>query len=176
MERPGYIKANKLTNEYIIRHDIVPRGEAKAISVNENNVAKIIKDNKNVDVAILKLFNIVSQNEININEEISKSIGTESHELWATISNEGVEQQLELFLSDYKLREDLIENIVKISLENKVDGINVNFLNLANQTNFERFIIELAPRLREKELSICITMDETINKDKIKSIVDYVIE
>ncbi len=54
-------------------------------------------------------------------------------------------------LNDYSQREEMIEEIVDLAVKYDLDGINVDFeyMNMSDKFVFSRFIIELAPRLRE---------------------------
>jgi len=172
----GYLKANMLKNEMIIRQDIPKRGEAKIISVNSKGETKITKEDKTINVKIAELFKIISQDNIGIDKNASDNTDTNKYELWTTISNKGVERQIEIFLADSKIRNDLINKIAELSLEYGLNGVNVDFRNIEGIKNFERFLIELAPRLRNNGINICVTMGEGIVKENIKDIVDYVIE
>lgn len=172
----GYLKANMLTDEIIIRQDIEKRGAAKKITVNTKGETKITKEDKVVNVKIAELFKIVSQDNIGVDKNASDNTDTNKYDLWTTVSNKGVEKQLEVFMADYKLRSDLINKIVELSQEYELNGVNIDFKNINNMENFERFIIELTPRLRDIDMSVCVTVKDGIDKEKIKNIVDYVIE
>ncbi len=64
-------------------------------------------------------------------------------------------------MNDYKLRQDLIDNIISLILKYDLDGINIDFeyMHEEDKDLFSRFIIELQPRLNEigKVLSVDVT-------------------
>ena len=106
------------------------------------------------------------------------------YKVWAMVSNDGMQETTSEILNDYKLREDLIENIVNLALENDFDGINIDFENVktSDKDMLTRFIIELAPRLTEynKVLSIDVTApdggsdwSDSFDRNKLGKIVDY---
>ena len=64
-------------------------------------------------------------------------------------------------MRDYKLRQDLIENIVGLVVQYDLDGINIDFEYMHDEDRdlFSRFIIELKPRLNE--LGAVLSVDVT---------------
>ena len=64
-------------------------------------------------------------------------------------------------MRDYKLRHELIENIVGLVLEYDLDGINIDFEYMHDEDKdlFSRFIIELKPRL--SEIGAILSVDVT---------------
>ena len=64
-------------------------------------------------------------------------------------------------MNDYKLRQNLINDIVSLVVKYDLDGINIDFENMYEKDKklFNRFIIELAPRLRE--IGAVISVDVT---------------
>lgn len=83
------------------------------------------------------------------------------YKVWPMISNNSYINTTSEILNDYKLRESLIKSIMNIVSEYKLDGVNIDFENMYEKDKemFSRFIIELAPRLKEygKVLSIDVT-------------------
>lgn len=83
------------------------------------------------------------------------------YKVWAMVSNNSMKETTSEILRDYTLRETLINNIVKLTMDYEIDGINIDFENIYQEDKefFSRFIIELAPRLREygKVLSVDVT-------------------
>jgi spore germination protein YaaH len=84
------------------------------------------------------------------------------------------------------LREKLIDNIVNLVITNNFDGINIDFENMYSSDKgvFSRFIIELAPRLKEygKVLSVDVTApdgsenwSECYDRNIIGKVADYII-
>lgn len=106
--------------------------------------------------------------ELNIGKsgkEYIKWAHDNEYRVWAMVSNNISSSKIKditsKILRDYKLREKLINNIVNMTLEYDLDGINIDFENIYKDDKdyLSRFIIELAPRLHEygKVLSVDVT-------------------
>ena len=84
-----------------------------------------------------------------------------NYKVWALVSNSSLQDKTHEILNDYKLRENLINNILSVTEENNFDGINLDFENMLEEDKdaYSKFVAELAPRLREKGkvLSIDVT-------------------
>lgn len=84
-----------------------------------------------------------------------------NYKVWALVSNSSLQDTTHEILNDYKLRENLINNILDATEENNFDGINLDFENMLEEDKdvYSRLVAELAPRLREqgKVLSIDVT-------------------
>lgn len=124
----------------------------------------------------IKGVNVVSPTFVTLvsrgNGNIDINIGTQgknyiswAHEngykVWPSISNNSYKETTSVILNDYKLRQKLINNIVNVALENSFDGINLDFENIFKNDKdmFTRFVIELAPRL--KEYGMVLSVDVT---------------
>lgn len=109
------------------------------------------------------------------------------YKIWSAVSNsEAGKAVTSKILNDYKLREELINNIMKLVNSYNIDGINIDFENMyeTDKEAFSRFIIELAPRLKEcsKVLSVDVTAPDgspewslCYNRYKIGEVADYII-
>ena len=127
--------------------------------------------------------------DINIGKEGKKYIEwahSKGDKVWPMISNNSYKQTTSEILNDYKLRQKLITNIVNLAIENNFDGINIDFeyMNMSDKDMFSRFIIELAPRL--KELGMVLSVDVTApdggedwsmcyDRNEIGKVADYII-
>ena len=104
--------------------------------------------------------------------EITANVGTQginyinwahsnNYKVWALVSNDSNKALTSTILNDYNLRNNLINNILSVAENYNLDGINIDFENIkmADKDVFSRFIIELAPRLRDlgKVLSVDVT-------------------
>ena len=65
-------------------------------------------------------------------------------------------------LGDYKSRTKLIDAIVSKSIENNINGVSIDFKEI-DSNNMMRFIIELAPKLREIGITTCIVLNNNMN-------------
>ena len=70
----------------------------------------------------------------------------------------------------------MIDTIVNLAVKYNIKGINVNFSNIEDVQSFNRFIIELAPKLREIGITANVILTENLNETDYAGIVDYVIE
>lgn len=174
MELCGYVKANKLTSEYIIRQDIKRREEAKTISFEEynNNSFELIENSITKKINIKTIFNI-KENNIEIND---KQKNTESNKIWVVISNKTMGKQINLILREYKNRTSVIDTIVKEAIEYNINGVIVDFEEIEEKEIIRRFIIELTPKLREAGIDTCVVINENVEKNDYIDIVDYIIE
>ena len=168
----GYIKANKLSNEYIIRQDMLERGEATKISLGEyRNNNFNISDSK---VVIKDIFNIngdtiENRNEIDTNKQ--------EYKVWSKIANQNQENEiLEQILSDYKSRTTFIDLIVKKAIKNNINGISIEIVGIEDKEIIKRFVIELAPKLREIGINTCVVLNENTQEQDYINIVDYIVE
>ena len=168
----GYIKANKLSNEYIIRQDMLPRTEATNISMNNytNKRFNIAGEN----IVIKELFTI-NKNNIDISNELNLNSG--EGKVWTTISNKSLDdyenQMLKGIITDYKLRTTFIDMIVKKSIENDIKGI---VIDIKDMQDMKRFVIECAPKLREVGISTCVVINTNMDKQDYINIADYIVE
>ena len=166
----GYVKANKLTSEYILRQDMQEKEKATIISMDSYKNNKIDVTNKiNIEVVYS-----INENNIEINGEGQKR--TEYDKTWVTLSNNLLGNKTNAKLEDYKSRTNLINIIVDKVIENDISGIVVDFNGIENKEGMLRFIIELTPRLREVGVNTSIVLNENIEKDNYTNIVDYIIE
>ena len=163
----GYVKANTLTNEYIVRQDMNQKAETKTIPLNcTDNTSAQIDGNNIVVKDLYKLTNegILLKNTASINEN-------ESIQVWSnlTIGNTN--------LKDFNTRNKLIKNIISLSMKNNIKGINI--IVTSQNEGLERFIIEIAPRLREIGIKTNIVKSDYMPDDeleKYKDLVDYIIK
>lgn len=151
------------------------REEAETISMDEYKSKQfdITKENETKKINIETVFSI-SENNIEISEEFEKQ--EENHKTWVSISNKLLEKQTNSILEDYKSRTNLINIIVDKAIKNNINGVAIDFNGIENKDSMLRFVIELAPKLREIGITTSIVLNENIEKNDYKNIVDYIIE
>ena len=158
----GYIKANKLTSEYILRQDMKKREEAQIISKKDY-------DNKQLKINNTK---VIIQNQ-------TKSSNIENNnntKVWMEVTNNLLEASISNVIKDYKTRTELIDAIVNNTINNNISGVVINFSKIQDNENFKRFIIELSPKLREIGITTGIVINDNLNKDDYKNLVEYIVE
>ncbi len=162
----GYVKTDKLTNITKVREKVEkePQIKGKINLVWDYYSEYVSTPNRTgttitgVNVVSPTFFALKNSETLSIidkaargGEEYVKWAKDNGYKVWALFSNESMKTVTSKILNDYSQREKMIEEIVRLALKYKVDGINVDFeyMNMSDKDVFSRFIIELAPRLRE---------------------------
>lgn len=72
------------------------------------------------------------------------------YQVWPMLTNSNMNETSKM-LSDYKSRENVINQIIKYIKQYNLDGINIDFEGMyeADKDNFSRLLIEIRPRLNE---------------------------
>lgn len=151
------------------------REEAEIISMDKYKSKQfdITKQNETKKINIETVFSI-NESNIEISEESKKQ--EESYKTWVSISNKSLEKQTNIILEDYKFRTNLINTIVDKAIKNNINGVVIDFNGIENKDSMLRFVIELAPKLREIGITTSVVLNENIEQNDYKNIVDYVIE
>ena len=164
----GYIKTNKLENEFTVREDME---ETKQVEGKINLTWDYFSEYGSApDRAGTTIdgVNVVSPAFFYLDEDgkLQENVGSKGqayiewahsngYKVWPMISNaNAAKESLEItseIMNSYTKREALIESIVEKCVEYKLDGINVDFENMKAEDKdmYSRFIIELTPRLKE---------------------------
>lgn len=146
-----------------------------------------------VNVVSPSFFSLKQGDTVEINDNATRG-GTEyiqwakenGYKVWAMFSNNSMRETTSKILNNEQLRDDLIEKIVELAMQYELDGINIDFenMNMSDKNVFSRFIIELAPRLRE--IDVVISVDVTApdgsenwslcyNRNVLGDVADYLI-
>lgn len=142
----GYVKANKLDDEYIIRQDMEQKQKAKKIKID------------------------LSENQFNYTDENGEV------KLWQTINLKSMSNDIEEMLKDYKTRTQTIDVVMNLLGGNDIKGININFDGIEDKEVCKRFAIELSPKLREIGITTCATLTKDMKTKEYENIVDYIAE
>lgn len=171
----GYVKANKLTNEYILRQDMQARNDAVKIQRSDynNKLFEVMDDTGRKSITLKNMFNL-KNDDIEVSEKIEDKDRT--NKIWASISNKSLENQTNSILQDYKSRTVLIDTIVNKAVENNINGISIDFTGIESKENMIRFVVECAPKLREVGISTCIVLNDNIEEQDYINVVDYIVE
>lgn len=159
----GYVKSDKLTNKTTVRKAIEkqPQVTGKINLVWDYYSEYVTAPNRNgtsikgINVISPTCFTLKNGDKVEIIDKASNEYNewakNNGYKVWAMVSNNSMRETTSKILNDYAKREELIEKIVNLAVKYKVDGINVDFenMNMADKDVYSRFIIELAPRLRE---------------------------
>ena len=61
-------------------------------------------------------------------------------------------------------------------MQYQFQGVNINFEKIDDVNSFNRFLIELKPKLKESGLKMCVTYNKSLDLSKIKNIADWFLE
>lgn len=169
----GYVKANKLDNEYIVRQDYDDEIKTAEIttSIIDGTKLNLYTNQGDSEITIKTLFSLKENGVLVVNGDLKEK----DYTVWATISNNGLEQYTNEKITEYDTREELINTILGYISKYKLKGINIDFNEVKNSDDFSRFIIELTPRIRDLGLTTNVVLNESFNEEKIVGIVDYLI-
>lgn len=172
----GYVKKNTLSGETVVRNKVENEKQIEGkVSLgweyfSEYGKAPDMtgKELQGVNVVSPAFFELKKLGKGEINENVGDQgiayinwAKENNYKVWAMFSNSSLQDTTHEILNDYKLRQNLIENVVKLVSKYNLDGINIDFENMLEEDKdmYSRFIVELAPRLREygKVLTVDVT-------------------
>lgn len=199
----GYIKANKLTNEYLVREDLTEEKQIEGkVNMTWDYYSEVASAPDRTGTTI-EGVNVVSPSFFYIDEDGSfrENVGESgenyikwAHEngykVWPMVSNApAANESLEItseIMNSYENRKQLIEQIVDACVAYDLDGINIDFENMKQEDKdlYSRFIIELTPRLHE--IGMVVSVDVTapdggetwsmcFDRNVIGDVADYII-
>ena len=199
----GYIKTNKLANEYTVREDMA---EQKQIEVKVNmtwDYYSEVGSAPDRTGTTIEGVNVVSPSFFYIDENgaFRENVGESGqayiewahgngYKVWPMVSNApAANESLEItseIMNSYENRKKLIEEIVDACVAYDLDGINIDFENMKQEDIdlYSRFIIELTPRLNE--IGMVVSVDVTapdggetwsmcFDRNVIGDVADYII-
>lgn len=174
----GYVKTSKLENEYTVREEMEEEKQIEGkINLTWDYFSKYATAPDRNGTTI-EGVNVVSPAFFYLDEKgnFKENVGdkgkayiewahSNGYKVWPMFSNaEAATESLSItsnIMNHYEKRQDLIEKVVEVCVDYKLDGINIDFENMKQEDKemFSRFIIELTPRL--KEMGIVTSVDVT---------------
>ena len=199
----GYVKTNKLENEYVVREAIPEEKQVEGkINMTWDYYSEVGSAPDRTGTTI-EGVNVVSPAFFYIDEDgnFRENIGENGeayidwahgngYKVWPMVSNAvAAKESLEItseIMNSYQNRKALIENIVDACIEYDLDGINIDFENMKQEDIdvYSRFIIELTPRLDDmgKVVSVDVTAPDggetwsmCFDRNVIGDVADYII-
>ena len=184
----GYIKEKKISDIEKVRDnwevpqiDVNILKDASDINKNYSNVK--LDENKTNVVTPTFFYIDMGENgpqildKTNSNtEEFTKYmdwVKDNKIEVWATLSNNS---DISNSLRTYPERNKIINDLYYILVEHEFQGVNINFEKIDDINSFNRFIIELTPRLKELGLKVSIKTNKNVDEEKLKDVVDIIIK
>ena len=171
----GFVKTKLLVNQITVREELEEKAQIDGkINMFWDYFSEYAKapDRSGEDI---EGVNVVSPAffYIDSNGNFKENVGTagkayiewahdNGYKVWPMVQNaEAGIKVTSTILNDYAKRQELIEEIVDVCVEYKLDGINIDFENMYEKDKdvFSRFVIELVPRM--KEIGIVTSVDLT---------------
>ena len=197
----GYIQTNRLENETVVRkaaqHANAIQGKVSMVwdyfseYVSAPNRTGTTIEGINVvspTFAVLEKYG-KGQLEVNIGSEGNRYMRwaeANGYQVWPMISNNSMIETTSEIMRDKDARDTLIQNIVSLVEEYGWEGINIDFeyMYLEDKDYFNRFLIELAPRLHEKGALLSVDVTEPdgsenwslcFDRHTIGKVADYIV-
>lgn len=197
----GYVKTNTLTNKTTVREALekTPQVTGKINLVWDyyseyvNAPDRTNTTIEGINVVAPSFFSLKNSDDVAIHDNVKNGgqqyinwAKSNGYKIWAMFSNNSMKETTSKILNDYSKREEMIEKIVDLAVKYQLDGINVDFeyMNMEDKDVFSRFIIELAPRLREYGIvtSVDVTAPDggedwsmCYDRDLIANEADYIV-
>ena len=196
----GYVKSNLLHNEIYVRNNVQEKIQEDKINLVWDYYSEYVSAPdrsgttlNGVNVVSPSFFSLGSKcnGKINTNigekgEEYIRWAKQNGYEVWAMFSNNSYKETTSQILNSYKLRTNVINDIVNLAVKYELDGINLDFENMetSDKEMFSRFVIELKPKL--KEAGVILSVDVTApdggsnwsncyDRNVIGDIADYIV-
>ena len=199
----GYIKTNKLANEYAVREDMPKEKQVEGkINMTWDYYSEVgsAPDRSGTTIdgvnVVSPAFFYIDENG-NFRENVGESgeayidwAHGNGYKVWPMVSNAvAAKESLEItseIMNSYENRKELIEEIVDACVAYDLDGINIDFENMKQEDAdvYSRFIIELTPRLNE--IGMVVSVDVTapdggetwsmcFDRNVIGDVADYIV-
>ena len=180
----GYIKKSKVSDVNKVRETM---DSTKIDELNFLDYTDITKDYSDMEIDTKKR-NAVKIDVFTIKDaQVNLKIDTKSNDYsfykkWAEENNIMIvaslnceDEVIDDFLT-YNQRDSIIEDIYIKMVQNNLIALNINFNKINDLNSYYRFLIEIAPKLRESGIKIIVTNNEMLNIEKLETIVDYIIK
>lgn len=180
----GYIKEKKISDAETIREKMIEKktefNYLSNISEKNYNSAKLSNDKQNI---VSPTYFTLDKEQKIIDKTNSK---TDSFNKFTSWTNENNVQVWPIVtnlanvsenLLTYTQRNTVINNIYQYLMQYQFQGVFIKFEKIDDWNSFNRFLIELKPKLKESGLKLGIIYNsENIEKSKIENIADLLIE
>lgn len=181
----GFIKSNKLSDEIIIREKVENKKIDLQVYRNYSNISGIYDDiqvdNSKINVVIPTFFYLDKNSKV-LDKSNSSTATYSIYEEWTRKNNLQIlpvftnNESVSDNLLSYSERSKVINSLIALLIDHNYIGINIEFATIDDLNSFNRFILELAPRFKEANLKVAVTLNNNLEKDKLKNVVDYIIE
>lgn len=183
----GYVKAKKTSETETSRESFVEEKKELNVLWDYTDISKITKNIQTkegaLNVIIPKMISLseAEKNKVKVtirdkNKEKLKFAAEQNIQIIPYITDNDIEN-LKDMIDDYDKRKVLIDEIVLDCIKNNLGGVTLNLtkVNSENIQYFQRFILELKPRLKEFGKKLIINKNSLYTQE-IYEIADYTIE
>lgn len=181
----GYIKTDKLGDIEVLRENMEDDELTNVNILNDYSVVgaydNITLDSSLNNIVIPNLFNINGTLEVNNVIDLSSGTYNAYKNLAETngisiCANVTLSASMNEICSSYTTRTCLINLLYNQFVSNGIGMICIDFENIDDIEGFYRFIIELTPRFKEAGYKVLVKYKDGLDIERLRSIVDYVIE
>lgn len=185
----GYIKTKKISKPEILWEDMEDETIKNVNILNDYNIVdskyEVLSNTENNSIVIPNLFGISETEEGNI--EVRRKINLDSdtfitYKDWASKSNVTIcpvvtlECSMSKVCSKYETRALTINSLYNEIINQKLNMVCIDFSEIDDVEGLYRFVTEMVPRFKCAGVNVLIKYNETLNKDRLNKIVDYVID
>lgn len=180
----GYVKANKLSEVKSVRDDYVVQKLPLNLLTKNTDVKvyeNIVFKENHLNVLNPAIINIDSNLKIASNAVVNTD-NYSKYVNWADEKNIYVMPTLKNSTSvseclmTYANRNKIINDLYVFLIKNKAKGVYINFNEIDDVNSFYRFLIELTPKFKESGMYVIVEDNKVLDKNKLETIVDYVVE
>lgn len=176
----GYVKKSSIKDRIVVRDNLTREKINGKVSIMWDYYSPYdpcpARTDKiqGVNAVSPSFFELMSNGDIktNIGDSGKKYVTwakNNGYKVWPTLSNTFLNNKdaVSKMMSTFETREYLIENIVNSLIDADVDGINIDLENMykEDKDKYSRFIIELAPRIRDLGMTLCVDVTEPDGSD-----------
>jgi len=180
----GYVKNRKISNEEVIRENLKEEITELNILQEYNNINETYENVKiNLDkenFVIVDSFESCKDSGI-INLINNQKDDYEKYLEWAEKNDIGVIGNFKnglvvsKSLASYSQRNKIINELYNETIKNRQKGICLDYTEIDDIDSFNRFLIEITPKFKESGLKIIVKLNNQLDKEKVKNIVDFTI-
>lgn len=181
----GYVKSKILSDDIVIREDVKNSKQELVVYDGYSNISGIYNniqvDTSKLNVVVPTFFYVEKNSEVLDKSSTSTAtyavyknwVDTNKLQILPVLTND---EPVSTSLLSYSERSTIINSLKELVKKNNYIGINIDFKKIDDPNSFYRFILELVPRFKADNLIVAVTLNSTIDKEKIENIVDYIIE
>lgn len=182
----GYIKSKKLSEVAFLRENVKENKQEIEVYDGYSNISGVYDnvsvDSEKLNVVVPTFFHIDKNSKV-LDRTTSTTATYAVYKNWAdsnglqimpTLTNN---ESVSSTLLSYSQRSQVINSLKEMMIKYNYVGINIELETIDDINSFYRFILELAPRFKASGIKVAVTLNNSnLEKDRIKDVVDYVIE